>query len=141
MNGKSLTKAALLVLTLGLFGGGLLGQTTAADIKIDVSFPFMINNTTLPAGQYNLREIQPFTFEISTMKGEFKVLFLTEPANKVMPNTPGELQFDEIGDKCFLSRIWLSGEAIDFYLPKSSYERSLMKRELPTVKRVPIPAK
>jgi len=138
MNGKSLTQTALFVLALGLFGGGVFGQSTAADIKVDISFPFMVNNTMLPPGQYNLREVQPYTFEISTVKGDFRVLFLTEPANKVMPNTPGELQFDEFGDKYFLSRIWLSGEAIDFYLPKTHYERTFLKRELPKLKHVPI---
>jgi hypothetical protein len=138
MNGKSLIKAALLVSALGLVGGGVFGQSTASAIKVDISFPFIINNTTLPPGEYSLREVQPYTFEISTAKEDFKVLFLTEPANKVMPNTPGELQFDEFGDKYFLSRIWLSGEGIDFYLPKSHYERTFLKRELPTLKHVPI---
>jgi hypothetical protein len=38
-----------------------------------------------------------------------------------------ELVFDVIGDKYFLSRLWLEGETDGFYVAKSSIERALLK--------------
>jgi hypothetical protein len=52
------------------------------------------------------------------------------------------LVFDVIGDKYFLSRLWLEGETDGFYVAKSSIERALLKGGMmPKTHHIPLKKK
>jgi hypothetical protein len=126
---------------LGAMGTNAYAQATPgpAEIVADIPFSFMVNNMTFPAGKYEFREVSenPWEFEISTVKGDFKALFLTEPSQQVTPRKPTQLDFNQYGDHYFLSKIWLEGNEIGYYLGMMGIERKYMKKTAPMVKSVP----
>jgi len=121
---------ALCFLTVG--GGAVANAQIDRDSRIEanVPFAFVVVNTTLPAGKYEIKWIDgnsPTVLEIRSYNGRRAVIFDTdvkrtpndEPANKT------ELIFNKIGDKYFLSQIWADGDVNGNQLEKSKTEKSL----------------
>ncbi len=122
-----------MLLVLGLLIG--VGDVTAraqalsvGAIEADVPLPFIVKDTTLPAGKYivsRLDENDPLVLEIRSTNGHTAVIFEAENAqSKQIPRNP-ELVFDKIGDQYFLSQIWSSDSDIGYQLPKTKAEKRL----------------
>jgi len=124
-----------LTLCLLTVGTGVVANAqieTDARIEANIPFAFAVSNTTLPAGKYEIRTVDeniPSILELRSADGRTKVIFETEDAQ-----TPGgdqrasktELTFDKVGDRYFLSQVWLAGDAAGNQLPKSKMEKKLM---------------
>jgi hypothetical protein len=129
---KTLTK---LFLSLCLVVG--LGATLAANAQIDsgvtiranIPHAFVVNNTTLPAGAYDIRVADDYTelnvLEIRSVNRKMSVLFDTESTEAKRIMKTSELAFDKIGDTYFLSRVFLSGDQSGNQLLKSKLQRRL----------------
>jgi len=145
MRTKGMKELLLVSLAVCLVAGTGFSQAPMRDIlTADIPFAFMVENTTLPAGQYELTQTvaQPYTWYISNAKGDVKIVFYTEPAEMV--NRPGTFQlvFDAYGDQYFLSRIWLEDNTDGFYVAKTGMEREMMnKGKKPQMKNVPLSKK
>lgn len=101
-----------------------------SDVTIEADIPnaFVVKDTSLPAGKYTIRVVDDTNLkvlEIRSVRGDKSVLFETEDtlANETPRRT--ELVFDKIGDKYFLSQIWLSGSNSGSQLEKTKMERDL----------------
>jgi hypothetical protein len=120
----------LCILTVG--GGSIANAQIGAEshIQADVPFSFVVGNSTLPAGTYEVRRLDdanPNLLEISSPTERRSVIFNTENAQtrdgQVMNTT--ELVFDRVGDQYFLSQVWEDGSISGNELPKSRMEKRL----------------
>jgi hypothetical protein len=118
--------------------GGMRGPVT---IVIDTPFPFMVDNTQLPAGKYEIYRADQWDFVISTPKGDIKANFATDPTDKIQPPVKGSAVFDVIGNNYYLAKFFYAGQAYGYYLPKSRVEKAAMKTGMPTTKEVPAEVK
>jgi hypothetical protein len=124
----------LATLVLGLLVGTAAAQQ--AVITADIPFSFTVENTTLPAGKYDVEQITAWEFAITSATGQVKVLFFTEPTEAAMKPANYELYFDVMGDKHFLSKIWYQDDNWGYYLSKSRTERTYLKKEAIKVEKV-----
>ncbi|MCM3873470.1 MAG: hypothetical protein ND895_22535 [Pyrinomonadaceae bacterium] len=132
---KNLSKLFLALCLLTVGGGIVANAQIDSDITIEVSvpFPFVVDNTTLPAGKYEIRTIDDNTLsvlELRSVNGHTSVVFETDAA--VTPDgqsaTKTELVFDKVGGKDFLSQVWLAGSSSGSQLAKSRMEKKLEGR-------------
>jgi|MudIll2142460700_1097286.scaffolds.fasta_scaffold199845_1 hypothetical protein len=114
----------------------LLLTTVAAHAQIthgvhaSVPFAFNAGDTKLPPGNYTIRVLDiedPHVLTIADKSGKVEVLFTTEAAR--VDQAPGktELVFDKVGDREFLSQIWLEGMRDGYQLAKSRMQLKLEK--------------
>ena len=130
---KNLGKLCL-TLCLLVAGGGVVANAqmdTVPQIEVNVTFPFMVGDTKLPAGKYVIRtsdDEAPNVLELRSADTKTSVIFDTENAqtrgDKTVNKT--ELVFDKVGDQYFLSQIWVEGSATGNELAKSRMEKKLM---------------
>lgn len=122
-----------LALCLLTVGGGVVANAqidTGVTIQANVPFTFVVGDTTLPAGKYDIKVLDGDSLnvlELRSVHGYASVVFDTENAeargDQVM--NKGELVFDKIGDTYFLSQIWMAGSASGSQLVKSRMEKRL----------------
>src|SRR5882724_9308827 len=120
----------LLVLSLLVAGWQTIAGAQIADtaIKADIPYDFTVGTTTLPAGKYEIRtlgNIDINTLEIRSDDGHTTVIFETITAQADQTPDKTELVFNKVGDKYFLSRMWLEGNNIGNELEKSKMEKML----------------
>lgn len=130
-----------LALCLLTVGGGIVAHAqidTSTTIDANVPFAFVVGNTTLPAGKYQIKgldDLTPGALELSAVKGHTRVVFETEnaQANPERLQSKSELVFNKVGDMYFLSQVWAEDSASGSQLVKSRMEKRLegsgMKRE------------
>ena len=122
-----------LALCLLTVGGGVVANAqidTGVTIQANVPFTFVVGDTTLPAGKYDIKVMDGDSanvLELRSVHGHTSVVFDTESAetrgDRIV--SKGELAFDKIGDTYFLSQIWMAGSASGSQLVKSRMEKRL----------------
>ena len=123
--------AGKLLLVLSLLVG--VGQGTASaqigDVTIQADIlAFEVGNSTLPAGKYDIKvlnNIDPGTLEIRSADGHTTVIFETQSAQAKKTPRKTELVFNKVGDRYFLSQIWLEGSDLGNQLPETKAEKRL----------------
>ena len=116
-----------------LVAGGVVANAqvdSVPQIEANISFAFMVGDTKLPAGKYEIKTLDdnsPNVLEIRSADSCTAVIFDTETAETRGDHFPSktELVFDKVGDQYFLSQIWLVGSATGNELPKSRMEKRL----------------
>jgi hypothetical protein len=109
------------VLSLLVAAGAAFAQS--GEIRANVPFKFLVNNTTLPAGEYTLSTIGG-GHEVVLIRGSEKTIMAAN-ANGVQAGKPSDrtkLVFRCYGDRYFLSEIWVEGHERGRQLPKSRVE-------------------
>jgi hypothetical protein len=99
-------------------------------IEADIPFGFTINDTSLPAGEYSIRRVNPENpgvMVISSKEGRRDALFVVNSAQSKTEPHKTELIFDRVGDQYFLSEIFESWDVNGVALPKPRSERKLEK--------------
>ncbi len=124
-----------------LLGGTGLALAQPQILVADIPFAFTLENATLPAGTYEIQQVDSWEFVLSDAKGVVKVAFVTEPAEQLDRASTGELIFNVSGDKYFFSKMWFPGAMDGFGLAKTRAERALMKMAPAPTKRVPLKKK
>jgi hypothetical protein len=106
----------------------LLAQTIR--LTANVPFEFVVNNRTLPAGEYSFtRDSSPLVVMIRNANEHAGVLSMVMPEalNSSSQSSPANLVFHRYGDKYFLSQINDGYVDVGFSLPESRTERELEK--------------
>ncbi|MFB3904191.1 MAG: hypothetical protein ACE15E_12115 [Acidobacteriota bacterium] len=122
MRRKILTLASfaviLTVMTVTAFGQ--LGQTILASIP----FPFVVQRTQLPAGNYSFERDQsnPAVLAIRSQDGATSMLVVTESAQAVKAPNQANLVFDKVDGKYFLSELWTVGTDLGRQIPEARAE-------------------
>jgi len=113
---KTITKLFLSLCLLVGLGSAITSQAQVesdANIRANVPHSFVVNNTTLPAGNYVVTVVDTTdlnVLEIRSADDKLAVLFDTEPVNVNRLSRKSELVFDQIGDTYFLARVFMSGD-------------------------------
>lgn len=123
-----------LMLCLLTIGGGVVAKAqvgTVPEIEVNVPFDFIIGDTRLPAGKYQIRTIDETSdkvLEIRSANRRTSVLFDTEDAENrgELVKNKTQLVFDKVGDEHFLFQIWVEGSASGNELSKSRMEKRLL---------------
>jgi hypothetical protein len=93
-----------------------------------IPFAFIVGNKTLPAGDYTIDRPdfnEPNVLLIRNANNHIAIFTNAESVQaKQMPNR-SELIFNRIGDKYFLSKVWVTGDDIGCEIPKPRAEREL----------------
>lgn len=129
---KVISQAFLsLCLVIGL---GAMFATNAqiesdATIKVNIPHSFVVNNTTLPPGNYTIKVADDYSslnvLDIRSANGKMNVLFDTEPVNFERERRQSEVVFAKIGDSYFLSQVFLRGDESGNQVVKSKQQRRL----------------
>jgi hypothetical protein len=117
------------VLTLLLVAGSAFAQS--GELRATVPFDFVVNHTTLPAGEY-LIEPTGSMGQTLVIRGPKSVMLVN--ANHAVANKPmdrSKLVFQCYGDRYFLSQIWTEGSAQGRALPKSRAESEIARDSTP----------
>ena len=122
-----------LALCLVTVGGGVVANAqidSGTAVQTNVPFTFMVGDTTLPAGKYEVRGLDdstPGVLELRSADGRTSVIIDTEnveaKSNQVLNKS--ELVFDKVGDKYFLSQVWEAGSSSGSQLAKSRMQKKL----------------
>jgi hypothetical protein len=123
-----------LALCLLTIGGGVVANaqvSTVPEIEVNVPFDFVVGDTRLPAGKYEIRAIDETSndvLEIRSVDSRTSVIFETEDAENrgELVKNKTQLVFDKVGDEHFLSQIWVEGSAAGNELAKSRMEKRLL---------------
>ncbi|SRR6266540_6017394 len=126
---RNLSKLFLALCLLTVGGGIVANAQIDSDsiIEANVPFSFVVGKTTLPAGKYEIKGFDdntPAVLELRA-KGRKTINFETEAAQMRdgEPATKTELVFDKVGDKYFLSQVWVAGNGSGSQLVKSKMEK------------------
>src|ERR1700752_241450 len=122
-----------LALCLLTVGGGVVANAqvdTVPQIEVNVPFAFVVGDTTLPAGKYEIRTIDDTAddvLEIRGAKNRTSVVFDTSDTltrgQQIESKT--ELVFDKVDGQYFLSQIWVAGSSTGNELTESRMEKKL----------------
>jgi hypothetical protein len=109
------------VLSLLLAAGAAFAQSV--EVRANVPFDFVVNHTTLPAGQYSITTIDRGNMVLAIRGFKKGVMVLTAiPAEAASASDRGKLVFRCYGDRYFLAQIWTAGSERGRILPKSALE-------------------
>ena len=121
---------ALCVLTVG---GGVVANAqvdTVPQIEVNVPFAFVVGDTSLPAGKYEIRTIDDQAndvLEIRSANSRTAVVFDTSDTqtrgDQIESKT--QLVFDKVGSQYFLNQIWVAGSSTGNELAKARMEKRL----------------
>ena len=118
-----------LVLGLGAMFASNAQIASDATIKVNIPHSFVVNNTTLPPGNYTIKVADDYSnlnvLEIRSANGKTNVLFDTEPVNFERERRQSEVVFAKIGDDYFLSQVFLRGDESGNQVLKSKRQRRL----------------
>jgi hypothetical protein len=118
---------AIALSSLMLISGMSYGQAGSRVIA-NVPFAFIAGNKTLPAGEYTIDRPNDNEPGLLLIRGvDRKVALFVNAEDIQARHTPEktELVFNEIGDKYFLSKIWITGDDMGREIPKPRAEREL----------------
>jgi hypothetical protein len=100
------------------------------EIRVNVPFPFYIQETKLPPGNYVLRPFQDSDNQIMELQSEDGKTAVTFPVNSSqMKNAPAQTEvfFHRYGNNEYLSRIFESDSAIGSRVVMTRSELSMQK--------------
>lgn len=112
-----------------LFDAGLLLASPwvyAQTIRVNarVPFDFIVNGTTLPAGEYTVQSLSNDgkTLFIRSKDLKDQTLVMSISCQSLNPSDKTKLVFHRYGNSYFLSRIWVAGNSSGHELLKSRGE-------------------
>lgn len=133
---------------LTMFGAAvvaLFAWTTPAQAQLqstidaNVPFPFVVVNTTLPAGHYIVDQAdssEPGVWTLSNAAGTIHVDFFTEGAAEPAATRGTDLIFDQLGGKDFLAQVLLPGDQGGLAVEHGRAEEKLLRTEKPVRRAV-----
>lgn len=101
----------------------------AADgpIRVTIPFDFMVGDDLIPAGEYNITRAingRPEVLVFRSRDGEAVTTVATHGVSQLEAPDTNLLIFHRVGDRHFLSRIWMQGNNVGRELATSDEEMS-----------------
>jgi|ERR1700733_3865719 hypothetical protein len=120
--------SALLVVLALMMVGDSVAQTIR--VKADVPFAFIVNGSTLSAGQYTIQSFGSVDGKTLLLRNADKnenatVNSINVESRKTASET--KLVFHRYGDRYFLSEVWVAGNELGRALPASHREQELAR--------------
>ena len=124
-------------LVMGLLPLSVHAQVPGRTVTFNIPFAFMVGDTKLPAGKYEIAKVADWSFRITNLETHQSVMFATE-ATPILP-TPAKsftLYFNLYGDQYYLSKFYHRGETAGDMIPMTDAEKELAKKVPATVKTI-----
>ncbi len=104
-------KFPLLVVCFGLLAVGLASAQIVPPVTLTMDTPFVVGNTTLPAGSYEIHPTGDLDIlEIRGATGSPAVMFEVVPIDSITPFKKTEVVFNKYGNNLVLKSIMIAGE-------------------------------
>jgi len=109
-----------------------LASAASMSIHAKVPFQFVLEGKTFPSGQYDFIEgTNSDTIRVASENGNPSglAMVVTRLASAIH-TTPhaGDVVFDEVGNKCFLSEVWFTGaDGFLVHVTKGKHEHRTVK--------------
>ena len=124
------TMIALLVLVGSMAVAAQAQSVRQPQVRADIPFQFHVGNTTLPAGEYTVRLVNPDSdaaaLQISRRDGGANAII-----NMIGASGSGQgmtkLGFRRYGNQYYFAEVWVDGEKAGLQAPKSKVERATQK--------------
>jgi len=132
-------KIGMVSLVLSFLALGLLPRTASAQaehVSIDIPFDFMVENTKLPAGTYEISRVRTWDYRIATPRGDQTALFTTQTVKNPTRAATFTLYFNVYGDTYYLAKFFHQGEYSGYQLAPTEAEKALAAKIPVTVKTV-----
>ena len=118
----------LCTLTAAVLTAASAVAQSSTTLKANVPFDFIVNNRTLPPGQYTVDSRVAFgALMIRSADGKGAAIALARPLYSTLARNEGSLVFHRYGYAHFLSQVWSSGNN-GRQLPTTGRERELAAR-------------
>ena len=109
---KQLVTATILFICLTTFVPGIANAQNRDRIEVQIPFPFVLTNRTLPAGKYVVERTDPGRPNILTLANVDKSVVRVVIAQRVEKNNPSaasSLIFIQREGKLYLFQVWKAG--------------------------------
>lgn len=123
---------ALLTLCLLTGVGGVTAMAQIdSDVTVEANIPhaFVVKDTTLPAGKYTIKVLNktnPNLLQLRSANGHKAVLIETQDVHAERTPRQTEMVFDRVGNRYFLSKVWVSGSDSGAKVEESKMEQRLV---------------
>lgn len=124
---KRIQTIATILMMLGLAVGLAHGQNGTPGLKVTVPFPFVIEQTTLSAGDYLFYSSRDKLW-VQEASGRNVAVLLTGVGEEKRVGPNGRAIFDCYFGECFLSQVWIAGQEVGRTLPKSTHQIELASK-------------
>ena len=122
--------AAIMLVTVAGLSTANAQTSSSAQMVASIPFEFNVGNKTLPAGEYNVRCINPGSstkvLQIRSTTGSQSALVRTDSVSGKMKDN-AQLLFHRYGNEYFFAQAWMPADSIGMQAPKS---RRLKEHEL-----------
>jgi hypothetical protein len=129
----------LVFLALGLLPRIVSAQANA--VKIDIPFAFMVQDTKLPAGTYEIAKVSDRNYLITDQKTHQNVAFMTETTPISTPVASFTLFFNVYGDQYYLSKFFHRARTSGDMIPQTATEKALAQKGPVKTKTVTVKTK
>ena len=100
------------------------------ELRVNVPFAFTVGNTSLPAGEYRVRIVNPASdrsvLQVAGADGT-TVMVLTNDV-KGESKTNARLAFRHYGNQYFLAQVWMAAEPLGLATRHSNIEKQLQRQ-------------
>jgi hypothetical protein len=97
-------------------------------LKATVPFPFTVENTALPAGNYIVSILPPYNMiKVQSADGRKNVMILAIPSRSLEKSKAVKMVFHRFGNEYFLVQVWEQGSAVHRDLRSGDRARELAK--------------
>ena len=103
---KSLFRSALVATGLVIASAGAANAQLVYPMKFSTTFPFMVGQTSLPAGDYTVTPLENDHDMMQLTNGHTSVLVMTEKDAPKVPPRQDEVIFTKQGDTYILREFW-----------------------------------
>jgi hypothetical protein len=98
--------AALILMVISAVGSA---NAQTSSINISIPFDFVVENQTLPAGEYNIQPAVGGRIMLRSHDGATATTVLTLPVKSQQPSSETKLVFKRYGNQYFLAQVWSRG--------------------------------
>lgn len=115
----------------------ILAMGAAAQItntlNFEVSFPFYAGNAKLPAGAYQVRQLDPEDqmLVLESADGAHSVFLEYNMTSSETPHAQSDVTFNKYGDRDFINLLWVRGENSGMQLVPTKIEHLAAKNTTP----------
>jgi hypothetical protein len=108
----------------------------ANSLSFTTTFPFMVNDTKMPAGSYEVRQNDQGVLTIQDSSGKHSALAQFTPMTADSPHTSSDVTFNRYGSTEFLNMLWVDGQRYGMQLQPGKAEQKLAAAAKPVVHSV-----
>lgn len=138
---KQMIRPALIAVAVVLFSASMAFATTQK-VRATVPFPFVVENTTMPAGTYTIFPITDTNIEVTDAATSALVSVIqTTPGDNT--SLKGNMIFDKIGSRYFLRGVECDYAGVNVEIPETEQEKSARAGQAKShqVERISVTAK